>query len=147
MASTLLGVGSPLLDVLAQVSDDFIEKHVSGAKGGMEMISSADRAELMRILGDKVTWAPGGSAGNTVFALAKLGVPAAMLGKTGADREGAFYREKLRLLGGSDHVLFGCRDSRHHDGTASADDQSGNRQRWREQLRWEQQLFRQWREQ
>ena len=102
MASSLLGVGSPLLDVLAQVSDDFIRNHVSGAKGGMEMISSADRTELMRLLGDKVTWAPGGSAGNTVFALAKLGVPVAMLGKTGSDREGAFYREKLRILGGSD---------------------------------------------
>ncbi|MBQ9501519.1 MAG: adenosine kinase [Lentisphaeria bacterium] len=111
MASTLLGVGSPLLDVLAQVSDDFLERHVSGAKGGMEMISPADRSELMRRLGDDVTWAPGGSAGNTVFALAKLGVPVAMLGKTGKDKEGAFYREKLRVLGGSDREFSETSDA------------------------------------
>ena len=102
MISALLGVGSPLLDVLAQVSDDFLAAHVSGAKGGMEMISPQERAALMGSLGDKVSWAPGGSAGNTVFALAKLGVDTAMLGKTGRDKEGAFYREKLLSLGGSD---------------------------------------------
>jgi len=111
MTSTLLGVGSPLLDVLAQVSDDFLRDHVSGAKGGMEMISSADRAVLMRRLGDNVTWAPGGSAGNTVFALAKLGVPVAMLGKTGRDKEGAFYRGKLRSLGGSDREFSETSDA------------------------------------
>ena len=102
MASALLGVGSPLLDVLAQVDDDFLSAHVSGAKGGMEMISPQERTVLMGFLGEKVSWVPGGSAGNTVFALAKLGIGVSMLGKTGADREGAFYREKLRSLGGSD---------------------------------------------
>ena len=45
--TAILGVGSPLLDVLAQVSDEFLEKHVSGAKGGMEMIDSAVRTQLM----------------------------------------------------------------------------------------------------
>ena len=100
--AAILGVGSPLLDVLAQVSDGFLEKNVSGAKGGMEMIGSEERAKLMQLLGDSVEWVPGGSAGNTVFALARMGIDVAMLGKTGNDSEGKFYRSKLVSLGGSD---------------------------------------------
>ena len=104
--TAILGVGSPLLDVLAQVSDEFLEKHVSGAKGGMEMIDSAVRAQLMQLLGSEVEWVPGGSAGNTVFALARMGIDVAMLGKTGKDREGDYYRNKLLSLGGSDRDFF-----------------------------------------
>lgn len=104
--TSVLGVGSPLLDVLARVTDDFLEKHISGAKGGMEMISTEDRAELMRVLGEDVEWVPGGSAGNTVFALARMGIGTAMLGKTGDDSEGRYYREKLVSSGGSECGFF-----------------------------------------
>ena len=100
--AAILGVGSPLLDVLAQIGDDFLEKHVSGAKGGMEMIDSSTRASLMQQLGENVEWVPGGSAGNTIFALSRMGIDVAMLGKTGMDPEGDFYRQKLLSLGGSD---------------------------------------------
>ena len=65
--AAVLGVGSPLLDVLAQVDDNFLAKHVSGAKGGMEMIGSEERSALMQLLGENVEWVPGGSAGNTVL--------------------------------------------------------------------------------
>lgn len=104
--TAILGVGSPLLDVLAQVGDDFLEKNVSGAKGGMEMIDSAERKRLMQLLGSEVEWVPGGSAGNTIFALARMGVDVAMLGKTGKDAEGDHYRNKLLSLGGSDRDFF-----------------------------------------
>ena len=111
MFPAVLGVGSPLLDVLAQVGDDFLKKYVSGAKGGMEMISPAERASLMTQLGDNVQWVPGGSAGNTVFALAVLGAESAMLGKTGADREGEYYRNKLLSSGGSDREFVITEDA------------------------------------
>ena len=35
----LMGIGSPLVDVVAQVEDSWLEQHASGAKGGMEMVS------------------------------------------------------------------------------------------------------------
>lgn len=104
--AAVLGVGSPLLDVLAQVGDDFLKNNVSGAKGGMEMIDSAERNRLMQLLGENVEWVPGGSAGNTVFALARMGIDVAMLGKTGKDSEGRYYREKLVSLGGSDREFL-----------------------------------------
>ena len=104
--AAVLGVGSPLLDVLAQVDDNFLAKHVSGAKGGMEMIGSEERAALMQLLGENVEWVPGGSAGNTVFALARMGIDVAMLGKTGKDSEGEYYRSKLVSFGGSDREFF-----------------------------------------
>ena len=104
--AAVLGVGSPLLDVLAKVDDNFLAKHVSGAKGGMEMIGSEERAALMQLLGENVEWVPGGSAGNTVFALARMGIDVAMLGKTGKDSEGEYYRSKLVSFGGSDREFF-----------------------------------------
>lgn len=104
--AAVLGVGSPLLDVLAKVDDNFLAKHVSGAKGGMEMIGSEERSALMQLLGENVEWVPGGSAGNTVFALARMGIDVAMLGKTGNDSEGKYYRSKLVSLSGSDREFF-----------------------------------------
>ena len=104
--AAVLGVGSPLLDVLAKVDDNFLAKHISGAKGGMEMIGSEERASLMQLLGKNVEWVPGGSAGNTVFALARMGIDVAMLGKTGKDSEGEYYRSKLVSSGGSDREFF-----------------------------------------
>ena len=38
MAWKILGVGSPLVDDLIHVDDAFLKQHVSGAKGGMEMV-------------------------------------------------------------------------------------------------------------
>ncbi|MBR7104991.1 MAG: adenosine kinase [Lentisphaeria bacterium] len=103
--AAVLGVGSPLLDVLARVSDGFLEKHVSGAKGGMEMIGSKERLELTALLED-AELVPGGSAGNTVFALARMGIDVAMLGKIGHDRDGDFYKNKLVSLGGSENEFI-----------------------------------------
>ena len=34
----LIGVGSPLVDLLIEVDDAFLSEHVSGDKGGMEMV-------------------------------------------------------------------------------------------------------------
>ena len=34
----LVGVGSPIMDLLARVPDDFLVRHVPGAKGGMVLV-------------------------------------------------------------------------------------------------------------
>ena len=36
----LIGVGSPLVDLLVHVDDHFLERHVGGAKGGMELVDA-----------------------------------------------------------------------------------------------------------
>ena len=95
----ILGVGSPLVDVVVSVDDDFLV-NVSGEKGGMEL---TDILEIERILG-KTSYTPdmlpGGSAANTILALAKLGVPTGFLGKIGNDKQGSFYTDIYKNAGG-----------------------------------------------
>ncbi len=111
MASRILGVGSPLVDLLAHVDDAFLQTHVPGGKGGMEMVEAAWQRELIGRLGGGVERAPGGSAGNTVFALARMGVPCAMLGKLGQDDDGRFYREQFAAYGGSAEAFIETADA------------------------------------
>lgn len=101
----IMGVGSPIVDVLAQVPEAFIGT-VSGAKGGMELVTQEEMEQILARLPGETSQAPGGSAGNTLFALARLGASAAFLGKVGADQPGEFYRQHFRDLGGDDsHFL------------------------------------------
>ena len=101
----VLGVGSPLLDLLARVEEPFLEK-VPGAKGGMELLAPEVMDRLLEQLADEYAVVPGGAAGNTVFGLARLGVPVGMLGKTGKDAYGEIYRSSLVRLGGSESAFF-----------------------------------------
>jgi hypothetical protein len=71
MSSSILGVGSPLLDVLARVDDTFLSEHIPGSKGGMEMVDSAFQQKVLASLEGNLSKAPGGSAGNTIFASLK----------------------------------------------------------------------------
>lgn len=96
----IIGVGSPIVDALAQVQDTFLQKHTTGAKGGMELVSSEEIARLAAEAGTSLVESPGGSAGNTVFALAHLGLQSTFLGKIGNDQTGHFFAESFRHMGG-----------------------------------------------
>lgn len=96
----ILGVGSPMMDLLAQVPDSFLDG-ISGAKGGMEWVSPGEMNEIIARLPEAPHRAPGGSAANTVCALARLGLPVALLGKMGLDAEADAYKEAFIELGGS----------------------------------------------
>ena len=97
----LLGVGSPLLDILVRVEEPFL-KTIPGEKGGMLMVDADFQQSVLDRLPGNPRRVPGGSAGNTVFALARLGLDVAMFGKLGDDVNGDFYRARFRELGGSD---------------------------------------------
>lgn len=101
----VLGVGSPLLDILASVDDAFLS-NIEGEKGGMMLTASENIDRVVDMLDHKVDIVPGGAAGNTVFALAELGIPTAMLGKTGNDYYGRIYRDGLAEAGGSEEGFF-----------------------------------------
>ncbi len=94
----ILGVGSPLLDLLINVDDAFISS-IDGDKGGMVLVSTEQMTELVAKAGNPHR-APGGSAGNTIFGLARLGTPASMFGTIGDDEDGEFYKKRLIELGG-----------------------------------------------
>ncbi|MDD3155717.1 MAG: adenosine kinase [Victivallaceae bacterium] len=93
------------MDILAQVEEKFLDT-IQGAKGGMEMVDADHQQSILERLPGEQKLVPGGSAGNTVFALARLGIKTAMLGKLGDDDYGRFYRERLLALGGSDQAFI-----------------------------------------
>lgn len=95
MADTLIdmiGIGSPLIDQLAFVEDTWLSQ-AGGAKGGMELIDDAGMTTLVGKLPDTPVRVAGGSAANTTFGLAKLGMSCAFLGKLGNDDHGDLYRK------------------------------------------------------
>lgn len=96
---SMIGVGSPVVDMVARVPEDFLTR-AGGAKGGMELVDAETLTLLQAALPEASVRTPGGSAGNTAFAMARLGIPCRFLGTVGADRSGAFYRETFEALGG-----------------------------------------------
>jgi len=92
----VIGVGSPLVDLVLPVDEDFLAQHVSGAKGGMEPISAEDMATIIAASGKTAHQSPGGSAANIVVGCANLGVPSAFIGSCGDDDLGLYYAEALR---------------------------------------------------
>jgi sugar/nucleoside kinase (ribokinase family) len=94
----LIGVGSPIMDLLAPVPEAFLE-HVHGEKGGMVLV---DHEEMHRIL-SKLEIAPaystGGSAANAAFNAARLGLRTAFLGKLGNDELAQSYRRSFEAIG------------------------------------------------
>ncbi|MEX0322798.1 MAG: adenosine kinase [Puniceicoccaceae bacterium] len=97
----LIGVGSPIVDVLARVPESFLQI-VGGDKGGMVLTDSSSIAEWIQQLPEPPNEAPGGSAGNTLFAAVRMGIQGTFLGKIGNDAGADYYRNALKSLGGDD---------------------------------------------
>jgi len=94
----LIGVGSPIMDLLAQVDDAFLRDHVAGEKGGMVLVDDADIGTLVGKIAAVAT-VPGGAAANTTLAAARLGLSTAFLGKVGADTTASHYLANFREHG------------------------------------------------
>jgi len=80
--------------VLAQVSDDDVLRTLALPKGSMQLIDDS-RLPAIRCAMQQMTVsrATGGSAGNTMLALANLGAAPAFIGKVGGDETGRFYAD------------------------------------------------------
>ncbi len=107
----VLGAGSPIVDILVNVSEEYVGS-ISGEKGGMELVGADELETLLNNSGAVPVKAAGGSAGNTIFGLARLGTPTSFLGKVGADADGDFYRNQLKAFGG-DTVSFRVSETVH----------------------------------
>lgn len=100
MANTidLIGIGSPVVDLVAQVSDPFVES-LKGGKGGMELVDATELEDLVSRLEDEPQVAPGGSAGNTTYAAARLGSKVSFIGKLGDCEAATFYNDRFASIG------------------------------------------------
>lgn len=94
----LIGVGSPIMDLLAQVPDSFLET-VAGEKGGMVLVDTPEIEALVARLPSKPAMAPGGSAANTARFAARLGLRTTFLGKLGNDEIATAYRGHFAAMG------------------------------------------------
>ncbi len=91
-----IALGNALVDVLLKMpSDDFLS-HVQIEKGAMEMISEEQMIAIRKAQeGVERSQTPGGSACNTVRAMAFLGAKTGFIGKIGADSVGKYYEEAV----------------------------------------------------
>jgi sugar/nucleoside kinase (ribokinase family) len=96
----LVGIGNPIMDLLAHVDDAFLRTHVSGDKGGMVLVDHDDIAQLVEKLGGQLAITPGGSAANAVLGATQLGLKTTFVGKVGGDTTAQAYRENFQAAGG-----------------------------------------------
>lgn len=103
--ATLIGVGSPLVDLVLEVDDPFLAEVVGGGKGGMVPVELPEIVRLLECAGAEPLRSAGGAASNTTVGCAALGIDAAFIGSCGKDDYAAFYRDALTRRGCAAHLL------------------------------------------
>ncbi|MEO0356988.1 MAG: adenosine kinase [Pseudomonadota bacterium] len=95
----VFGVGNAMVDILALVEDDFIREHDLN-RGGMTLMDSEKQGKLLQELKHHpLELSSGGSAANTMIAIAQSGGKGFYSGKVSRDTNGEFYRQDLLEAG------------------------------------------------
>ncbi len=93
------GIGNPLMDVVIQAEDEDLPA-LGLDKGIMHLVTEGEQARILDYFTERPrTYLPGGSAPNTLLALAGLGVPAVISGKIGDDEFGRTYTDQVAAYG------------------------------------------------
>lgn len=93
----VVGIGNALVDVIGQVTEDFLVEHRL-VKGSMALVDTDAAVRLYEALGGGVETS-GGSAANTIAGVASLGGSAAFIGKVGPDRLGEVFAGDMGSIG------------------------------------------------
>ncbi len=94
-------VGNALVDVLSQVSEDFITEQSANhgmEKGAMTLVEEARAVDLYAQM-PKSLETSGGSAANTMAGFASFGGKGAFIGKVADDELGKIFQNDIRSLG------------------------------------------------
>lgn len=97
----LVGLGSALVDVLAHVTQEFLDGQTEQAglvKGTMALIDEERALSLYNLLPPAVE-SSGGSVANTIAGFASFGGRAAFVGKVASDQLGQVFTHDMRSLG------------------------------------------------
>jgi sugar/nucleoside kinase (ribokinase family) len=94
----VVALGNAIMDVIAQVDDDFLVKH-DIPKARTNLITPERCDYLYNALPDSRLETSGGSAGNTIAGLRSLGARAAFMGKVGDDQIGRDYVSDMEKIG------------------------------------------------
>ncbi len=93
----LLGISNAIVDVLAHVDEDFLEK-IGVPRGSMTLIDEARAHEIYAMMGPAMEMS-GGSVANTVAGFAILGGSASYIGRVKDDQLGEIFVHDMRSLG------------------------------------------------
>ncbi|MFT3737263.1 MAG: adenosine kinase [Breznakibacter sp.] len=94
--SKVLGMGNALVDILTRIDSDELLDHLNLPKGSMQLVDTYLADKVMEATDHlEREQASGGSAANTIHALACLGVKTGFLGKVGKDELGHFFRNDM----------------------------------------------------
>ncbi|HEX2101657.1 MAG TPA: adenosine kinase [Candidatus Synoicihabitans sp.] len=94
----LVGVGSPIMDLLAPVPEAFLA-HVRGDKGGMVLVDADEMQRIVVKLEQPPATSTGGSAANATLNATRLGLRTTFVGKLGNDDMARLYRSRFEALG------------------------------------------------
>ncbi|MCF8091137.1 MAG: adenosine kinase [Desulfotignum sp.] len=91
----ITGVGSALVDILINETDDFL-KMLDKKKGGMTLVEAADIDNILLKTNETTVVVPGGAACNTIIGVGRLGGAARFIGRRGQDNFGTLFEDALR---------------------------------------------------
>lgn len=104
----VIGIGNALTDMLVNLKTDSVLGRFKLAKGSMSLVDSKYQTEISKsVAGLPYSLSLGGSAGNTIRAMARLGCSVGYIGKVGPDTTGDFFEQALQNLGVEPFVFRG----------------------------------------
>ena len=96
----VIGIGNALTDMLVNLNNDEVLERYNISRGSMSLVSSDLQAEVTKAVAHRPhSLSLGGSAGNTIRAMAHLGCDVGYIGKVGRDDTGDFFVQALQNLG------------------------------------------------
>lgn len=96
----IIGLGNALLDVLLRLDNDRTLEEIGVKKGAMDLVDESAMREIQKAQGGLTrSEAPGGSACNTMRAMARLGAEVGYIGKIGTDDTGKIYAAETEKAG------------------------------------------------
>ena len=108
----VIGIGNALTDMLVNLESDSVLRKYLLEKGSMSLVDSKLQTEISKsVAGLPYSLSLGGSAGNTIRAMARLGCGTGFIGKVGPDTTGDFFEQALANLGVKPFIFRGSERS------------------------------------
>ena len=108
----VIGIGNALTDMLVNLKSDTVLGKYKLAKGSMSLVDTELQTDISKsVAGLPYSLSLGGSAGNTIRAMARLGCKVGFIGKVGEDKTGDFFEQALENLGVEPIVFRGIERS------------------------------------
>lgn len=104
----VIGIGNALTDMLVNLRSDQVLEKFDLPRGSMSLVNAEQQKEISKsVSGLPYTLSLGGSADNTIRAMARLGCKVGFIGKVGRDSTGDFFESALDNLGIQPFILRG----------------------------------------